>query len=148
MNKDDLIDRINAALGPRKVSCMGIGMAGAKHATNRSDVNEDRKSKGEKDLYGVIWVSEEEFALSKQHDFVWFVDIAPEHVGKLEERPPEIQKLPAHISVYAYDPASLFEKVMGTLFTQWSKEKRFKTEQKWFHPGVWDPKLKRGVPPK
>jgi hypothetical protein len=137
MKKEEVIDRVYDALGPRRITAIGVGMAGAGHATKRQEVNDEKVANNERALYGVIWVDEEQYELSKKNDFVWFVDIMPEHEGKLEERPPEIQKLPAQISIYTHDPRLLFDELMGSLFSMWSYDNKFKTAQKWYHPGTY-----------
>lgn len=140
MSKEDLLDRIMAALGPRKVEAVGIGIAGVGHATKRDEICAERVANNETPLYGVIWVSEEQFELSKKNNFVWYIDMMPVHEGKLVDRPPEIQKLPAQICVYSHDPHLLFDEELGKLFSHLSYEERFKTAQKWHHPGTYEKK--------
>lgn len=137
MSNTDVIERIQTLLGPRQIDCMGIAMAGARHALDREDINIRRASDGETTLYGVIWINDEQKELAKANNFVWFLDVMVEHVGRLEDRPPEIQILPAHIGIYTHDPRLLFDSLAGELYTQWSKEKRFKTAQQWHNPGVY-----------
>lgn len=131
MNIQDVMTRVNAALGPRKIDCMGIGTGGSAHAIGREEANTKMT------LYGVIWVSEEQEELAKKNNFVWFIDIKVVHEGRLEDRPPEIQALPAQISIYAHDPRLIFDELLGALSSDWSYNKRFKTQQKWFHPGTY-----------
>jgi hypothetical protein len=132
MNIQEVMTRVNAALGPRKIECIGIGTAGSGHATKRVEANTERT------IFGVIWVSEEQEELAKKHDFVWFIDIMVVHEGRLEDRPPEIQALPAQISIYTHDPRLIFDELLGALSSDWSYDKRFKTQQKWFHPGTYE----------
>lgn len=137
MNQQEVIARIQAALGPRMINCMGIGTAGSGHAVKRDDANLELIEEGKKPLFGVIWINDEQKALSKSNDFVWFLDIMPVHEGKLEDRPAEVQALPAQISIYTHDPSLFFGSLFGELFALWDSEKRFKTAQKWYHPGVY-----------
>ena len=137
MKKEDVLDRFMDALGPRMVDCVGIGTAGSGHAVKRQEVNDEKAAKGEKSLYGVIWADEEQMELAKKNNFVWFIDFMIVHEGKLEDRPPEIQKLPAQISIYSHDPRLLFHELVGMIFSHLDYEKRFKTEQKWFNPGTY-----------
>jgi hypothetical protein len=136
MNNEEIIARINAALGPRKVDCMGIGTAGSEHAANQDKANDGR----DKPLYGNIWISEEQRELSIKNNFVWFFDVMVVHEGKLEDRPPEVQVLPAKITVYGHSPAALFDSLLPELLSQWNREQRFKTEQRWYNPGKWKAK--------
>ncbi|MDR3392296.1 MAG: hypothetical protein P4L77_11240 [Sulfuriferula sp.] len=130
---DEVIARINAALGLRKVDCMGIATGGAGHAAQREASNEEK----DHDLFGIIWVNEEQRQLAKENDFAWFVDILPVHEGRLEDRPADVQKLPAKLTIYSHDPSLLFDSLLGALFAKWNEEKRFKTAQKWHSPGIY-----------
>lgn len=127
-----MIIRINDALGPRKIDCMGIGTGSAGHAALREEANEGKAH----DLFGLFWINEEQRSLAKQSDFVWYVDILPIHEGKLEDRPPEVQKLPAKLTIYSHDPSLLFDSLLGDLYSTWNKEQRFITAQTWYKPGV------------
>lgn len=135
MSNADVIARVQALLGPRQIDCFGIATGGSNHPVQRDDMNLASVAEGKKPLYGVVWIDDEEKRLSQLNDFVWFFDFMPINVGKLEDRPPELQGLPAKITIYSHDPARLFNSLVGELFTLWAHEGRFKTAQKWYDPG-------------